>query len=114
MAGIERVAETAALHATASEGFQAAMIWYWATMTTRRIIRLHLVLGGLPAEIWNRIAAFYGSNCYCSTVNVVLNRVGHLVFVLKNTCESSRKTFRSYQHNPAVLDDDDYVIMSDD
>ena len=86
-------------------GFMAAMCWYWGSPYPderrggfqRPLIRHHLVLGGLPPEVFDRIAEFtrdpysFKSPNGFSAVN--------LVFVLKNECVDQGNSRRRWQYN---------------
>ena len=76
-------------------GFKASLGWYWGepfsdpfTKHRRKqfLVRHHVVLGGLPSEIYDHISPYFGNDV--ATYKTDERRYGpvSLVIVLKNKC----------------------------
>ena len=103
------------------EGFKAGLSWFWAepvaVLGGRRkqsVVRIHLILGGLPEELWKRIEQFVpiGGGTWTFTSSKRLYRSVNLVIVLKSNCTklvSARRQFNNLAEqclDDGGLDDD--------
>ena len=98
-------------------GFNAGFVWYggapfsylpWESRRKQTIVRHHLVLGGLPSEIFDHINGFFSTDIVNYKTPAYPDKAINLVVVLKCDCKKHVNAIRQFSDR-AGQDDRDLV-----
>jgi len=96
-------------------GFKAWFVWYWgepfsdtfrASRRRQVIVRHHLVLGGLPTELFDLITGFLSTDIVTYKTPEYPDKPIHLVIMLKCDCKKHVSAI-SQRNDRAGQDEDD-------
>jgi hypothetical protein len=94
-----------ALESHLMSGFLAGFVWYWGEpfteshRTSRQaqiVVRHHLILGGLPPEIFDRINGFFSTDIVTYKTPAYPWKPINLVIVLKCDCKKHVSAMRQF------------------
>ena len=86
-------------------GFKAGFVWYWGepfiylpreSRRKQTIVRHHLVLGGLPSEIFDHINGFFSTDIVTYKTPAYPDKAINLVVVLKCDCKKQVSAIRQF------------------
>ena len=96
-------------------GFKAGFVWYWgepfpdslrANRQKQVVVRHHLILGGLPTEIFDHINGFFSTDIVTYKTPAYPGEPINLVILLKCDCKKHVSTMRQFNDGAGENDHD--------